>query len=70
MLPTVSVLTEQVKLMPMQKNGVKMQQRMNSKEEDFLNLRVDLSIKRFMLNHIKFPRDFLVLVMTIKDLSK
>ena len=34
----------------MQKNGVKMQERMDSKQEGFLNLRLNLSMTRFMLN--------------------
>ena len=36
--------------MPMQKNSVKLQQRMDSKQEDFSNLRLNLSITRSMLN--------------------
>ena len=34
----------------MQKNGVKVQQRMDSKQEDFLNLRLNLSLTRSMIN--------------------
>ena len=41
--------------MPLQKNGVKMHQRMDSKQEDFLNLRLNLSMTKFMLNPREFP---------------
>ena len=41
--------------MPMQKNGVKMHQRMDSKKEDFLSLRLNLSMTKFMLNPTEFP---------------
>ena len=34
----------------MQKNGVKVQKRMDSKLEDFLNLRLNLSLTKSMLN--------------------
>ena len=41
--------------MLMQKNCVKMHQRMDSKQEDFLNLRLNLSMTKFMLNPRQFP---------------
>ena len=50
----------------MQKNGVKMQKRMDSKREDYLNLRVNLSMTRFMLN----PREFTRYLSQGQDMTK
>ena len=44
------MLVPKEEILLMQKDGVKVQQRMDSKKEDFLNLRLNLSMTRSTLN--------------------
>ena len=51
----------------MQKNGVKMHQRMDSKQEEFLNLRLNLSMTKFMLNPGDFPKIWSIIGLVLGE---